>query len=244
MNQLIIVIAATQAHKEAATAVLGARGIEISDLHPVTLGPSYESRHGHPKPGRLAALVCTEGEAAGLLKDIEAWGESVSVIHIGTERSWLGPQTGVPVDHRLAVGPDLVGQAMGSLLDQLGVGGQIKVECIAFSYRRGVPETQMVFDTRFLANPFWVAELRELSGLHPAVKRYVMRQPAARVLVSATVRMTRGLLPWYSGHLKGPLRLAFGCTGGRHRSVAIAQEVARRLRGSEELDVTLIVRDL
>ena len=119
------------------------------------------------------------------------------------------------------------------------------VTCLAFGYKNGVPpEAALMVDARFLDNPYWDPDLRELTGRDQEVVDFVMKQKPAQKLLSDLERMVRDLLPLY--HEKGRMHLvvAFGCTGGRHRSVVLASEMAGRLRTIEGIDVDLVTRDI
>ncbi len=108
-------------------------------------------------------------------------------------------------------------------------GMQVRVS--SFGYKRGVPiDVDLVLDCRFLPNPHWVPELRASSGLDDAVRDFVLGQPLAQTFVDQLVALLETLLPAYREEGKSYLGIAFGCTGGRHRSVAIAEAVAERLR--------------
>ncbi|HKH05341.1 MAG TPA: RNase adapter RapZ [Acidimicrobiales bacterium] len=107
----------------------------------------------------------------------------------------------------------------------------MQVTLLSFGYKHGLPlDADLVFDCRFLPNPHWVDELRPLTGLDEPVRDYVLRQPPAKEFLGHLETMMRQLLPAYVAEGKAYLTIAFGCTGGRHRSVAISEEVARRLR--------------
>jgi UPF0042 nucleotide-binding protein len=102
---------------------------------------------------------------------------------------------------------------------------------LSFGYKNGLPlDADLVFDCRFLPNPHWVDELRPQTGLDAPVRDYVLGQPAAGQFLDNLATMLEQLLPAYVAEGKAYLTIALGCTGGRHRSVAIAEEVARRLR--------------
>lgn len=106
---------------------------------------------------------------------------------------------------------------------------QITVE--SFGFKHGLPlDVDLVLDCRFLPNPHWVDELRPLSGLDEPVREYVLGQPTTGQFLDHLQRLLRLLLPAYVHEGKSYLTIAFGCTGGRHRSVAIAEEVAEQLR--------------
>ena len=102
---------------------------------------------------------------------------------------------------------------------------------LSFGYKNGLPlDADLVFDCRFLPNPHWVDELRPLTGLDEPVRNYVLGQPAAGEFLDNLETLLVQLLPAYVAEGKAYLTIALGCTGGRHRSVVIAEELARRLR--------------
>ncbi len=109
-------------------------------------------------------------------------------------------------------------------------GPAMHITLLSFGYKNGLPlDADLVFDCRFLPNPHWVDELRPLSGLDAPVRDYVLRQPAAGEFLENLQTMLGQLLPAYVQEGKSYLTIALGCTGGRHRSVAVAEEIARRL---------------
>jgi RNase adapter protein RapZ len=102
---------------------------------------------------------------------------------------------------------------------------------ISFGYKHGLPlDADLVFDCRFLPNPHWVAELRPLSGLDEPVRAFVLTQTETKEFLERIDDLLLFLLPAYAAEGKSYLSVALGCTGGRHRSVALAEELARRLR--------------
>jgi RNase adapter protein RapZ len=111
----------------------------------------------------------------------------------------------------------------------------IAVFVTSFSYRRGLPpEADIVFDARFLANPYYVGELRDLTGLDPAVGDYVASDEGFDVFFGSVTTMLASLLPRFSQEGKSYLTIAIGCTGGRHRSVYLAERIAAWLRENGE----------
>ena len=107
----------------------------------------------------------------------------------------------------------------------------ILVSCVSFGFRQGVPEdADLVFDVRFLPNPHFVEEFRPLTGRHPRVAKYIRSFPQTREFVSRISDLLIYLLPHYIHEGKSYLTIAFGCTGGQHRSVMIAEEVGKHLR--------------
>jgi len=120
----------------------------------------------------------------------------------------------------------------------------LRVNITSFGFRHGLPaDADLVFDVRFLPNPHFVTALRPWTGRHPRVARYVMKTPAARTFLSLTNRLLAFLVPRYIEEGKTYLTIAVGCTGGRHRSVAIAEALGVRLRRMKGLDVQLRHRD-
>jgi RNase adapter protein RapZ len=110
-------------------------------------------------------------------------------------------------------------------------GKSILVSCVSFGFRQGVPEeADLMFDVRFLPNPHFVPEFRPFTGRHPKVAKYIRSFPQTREFIQRISDMLVYLLPHYIREGKSYLTIAFGCTGGQHRSVLIAEEVSKRLR--------------
>ena len=115
---------------------------------------------------------------------------------------------------------------------------------ISFSYRSGLPrEADLVFDVRFLANPHYNPALRPLDGLHLQIGKFVAADEGFGPFFDALTGLLAALMPRYRGEGKSYLTLAVGCTGGRHRSVYVAERLAAWLRENHE-HVTVIHRDL
>jgi UPF0042 nucleotide-binding protein len=107
----------------------------------------------------------------------------------------------------------------------------ILVSSVSFGFRQGVPEdADLVFDVRFLPNPHFVPEFRPLTGRDPKVAKYIRSFPQTREFISRISDLLVYLLPHYIHEGKSYLTIAFGCTGGQHRSVMIAEEVGKHLR--------------
>ena len=103
---------------------------------------------------------------------------------------------------------------------------------MSFGFKYGVPlDADLVVDARFLPNPHWIPELRPFTGRDPGVRDYVLGQEDAAEFLDRYTEVLRLLVPGYRREGKRYLTLAVGCTGGKHRSVAIAEEFARRLTG-------------
>jgi UPF0042 nucleotide-binding protein len=122
-------------------------------------------------------------------------------------------------------------------------GKHLLVSCVSFGFRHGLPEdADTVSDVRFLPNPHFIPEFRPLTGRDPRVAKYIRSFPQTREFISRTVSDLLFLLPHYIREGKAYLTIAFGCTGGQHRSVMIAEEVGKRLRRSG-YEVKVVHRD-
>jgi UPF0042 nucleotide-binding protein len=120
----------------------------------------------------------------------------------------------------------------------------MQASIVSFGYKHGLPlDVDLVFDCRFLPNPHWVDELRPQTGVDAAVREYVLEQPQALEFLDRLDGLFGLLLPAFVQEGKSYLRIAVGCTGGRHRSVVIAEELARLLR-EHGLDPTVAHRDI
>ncbi len=122
---------------------------------------------------------------------------------------------------------------------------QLFLSMVSFGYKFGLPdEADMVLDSRFLPNPHWVPELRPLSGLDEPVVQHVLRLEGAERLLDSIVEMVRFLGPRFLAEQKPRVVLAIGCTGGRHRSVVLVEELARRLKGEPWVVTSISHRDI
>ena len=114
-----------------------------------------------------------------------------------------------------------------------GVGSHLLVSCLSFGFKNGVPlDADLVFDVRFLPNPHFVPEFRKLTGQNPLVAKYVGDFPQTAEFLAKVTDMILFLLPHYVKEGKSYLTIAFGCTGGQHRSVMMAEEMTKRLSKS------------
>ena len=115
---------------------------------------------------------------------------------------------------------------LADLFAENGVLDAMQVSIVSFGYKNGLPlDVDLVFDVRFLPNPHWDENLRPLSGLDNAVRDYVLAQELSQKFVDQLTQMLALLLPAYKAEGKSYLTLAIGCTGGRHRSVVIAERL-------------------
>jgi UPF0042 nucleotide-binding protein len=120
----------------------------------------------------------------------------------------------------------------------------LRATVVSFGYKYGLPvDADLVVDVRFLPNPHWIPELRELTGRDPEVRDYVLGQEGAEEFLDRYTELLEIIGAGYTRESKRYLTLAVGCTGGKHRSVAIAEDLAARLR-SDGVQVSVIHRDL
>ncbi|MGH3955957.1 RNase adapter RapZ [Mycobacteroides salmoniphilum] len=121
----------------------------------------------------------------------------------------------------------------------------LSVTVESFGFKYGLPmDADMVVDVRFLPNPHWVDELRPHTGQHPAVSQYVLSQPGADEFLDTYHRLLNLVIDGYRREGKRYMTIAVGCTGGKHRSVAIAEALAASMAPDEGLSVRVLHRDL
>jgi len=142
---------------------------------------------------------------------------------------------------------DTVHELRDQIIDLLAgpttVGLQVTV--MSFGFKRGTPrEADLLFDVRFLPNPHWIEHLRPLDGRDDEVRDYVFGQPVAGPFLDRLEGLLDVTLPGYVAERKRYLTIAIGCTGGKHRSVAIAEHVAAHLAGRHDVTVRTVHRDL
>ncbi|WP_207787134.1 RNase adapter RapZ [Actinomycetospora cinnamomea] len=119
------------------------------------------------------------------------------------------------------------------------------VTVVSFGYKHGLPpDADLVVDMRFLPNPHWIPELREHDGREAEVRDYVLSQEGAEEFLERYLELLRLVGAGYRREGKRYLTVAVGCTGGKHRSVAIAEELARRMEGTDGVRVTVSHRDV
>jgi UPF0042 nucleotide-binding protein len=122
---------------------------------------------------------------------------------------------------------------------------QLSIQIITFGYKHGVPqEADLVFDVRFMQNPYYVAELRRLSGLTEEVRDFVLGQPLAQRFIDYVKEFLAFTIPAYIQEGKTRLTIGLGCTGGYHRSIVIAEELAAWLREQDFGPVAVFHREL
>ncbi len=183
-------------------------------------------------------VLGTDDGGAELLREADRRGIKYVLVHDGEDDGHLGG-TYERAHHRIE------SAQREELARHLRSRERPLVTCLAFAYKNGAPaEAALLIDARFLDNPYWVPELRELSGRDPQVADFVMQQPAARRLLDDIERIVGELLPLYEEKGRMHVVVAFGCTGGRHRSVVLASELARRLDEKDGIDVDFVTRDI
>ncbi|WHS34886.1 RNase adapter RapZ [Auritidibacter ignavus] len=120
----------------------------------------------------------------------------------------------------------------------------LRINVLSFGFKYGVPQdANFLADVRFIPNPHWVPELRPLTGLDEPVSEFVLAKPGVDIFLDHYVQALHPVMEGYRAENKHYATLAIGCTGGKHRSVAIAEELGRRLRKQPGLKVTISHRD-
>ncbi len=189
-----------------------------------------------PKEGDV--VVPLSVRAAAVLDQADRDGIRYVVVHHGPDD---GRKNGTyrRAHHRVEA-PQLA-----ELARRLGADQKMLVRCVAFAFKEGIPkDSAFVVDARCLANPYWGEDLRDLDGRDPRVARFVLDQLEATALLGSLEQMLSALLPAYRARGRMELTLAFGCNGGRQRSVALATELARRLQRRADLEVGVELRDV
>jgi len=183
------------------------------------------------------AVLGVTGGGADLLRDADRRGVKYVLVHDGGSDGTPGGSY-ERAHHRVEA------SQVAELAQHLRSRERPLVTCLAFGYKNGAPaDAALLIDARFLDNPYWVPELRERNGLDPAVTEYVMKQPAAARLLDDLERMVVDLLPLYTEKGRMHLVVAFGCTGGQHRSVVLASAMSKRLE-ARGVDVDFVTRDI
>ena len=120
----------------------------------------------------------------------------------------------------------------------------MRISLMSFGFKYGIPhDADLVMDVRFLKNPYFVPELKPRSGLDPEVRHYVLENPETPVFLDHFKSLLNFLIPLYKREGKSYLTIAIGCTGGRHRSVAVSSVLHEYILGTEQ-GATLFHRDI
>jgi UPF0042 nucleotide-binding protein len=151
-------------------------------------------------------------------------------------------------DHVIDTSSLSIPQLQEKLLSRLpadSVRDTVQVDVVTFGFKHGIPlEADLVFDARFLTNPFYDPDLKPLTGLQAPVRDFVLRQPTASRFLDLVAELLTLTVPAYRAEGKTRLTVALGCTGGHHRSIALAEELAARLRGLEHASISIYHREL
>ena len=184
-----------------------------------------ETRHRHPLDSDAGGVADSIARERSLLAEIRA-------------------EADVIIDTSELSGRQLRERLYGAL-DLPDDDQALAIQLVSFGYKHGVPlEADIVFDVRFMENPFYIDRLRPLNGLDDEVRAFVLAQPITERFVGQVTDFLDFLIPGFEKEGRSRLTVAFGCTGGQHRSIAIAEEVARRLREKEISPVTIWHREL
>jgi len=184
------------------------------------------------------AVLPLRGDSVTVLKDADAQNIKYVLVHVGAADGRAGGSHD-RAHHRVDVAQ------LRELAHQLRSRERLLITCLAFGYKNGIPDgASWVVDVRLLENPYWVDELRPLDGRDPRVSDYVINQPAAQELLGNLETTLRAAIPHYRERGRSQLVVAFGCTGGRHRSVSMAREMAARLKSVDGIDVEFTARDI
>ncbi len=183
-----------------------------------------ETRHRHPlAEGRgIADAVAYERHLLGPVREDADVVVDTSELSLRELRERIFAAIGAgPVDDRLAI------------------------QLISFGFKFGVPlEADLVLDVRFIENPYYIAELRQLSGLTEQVREFVLGRPGTDRFLELTQELLDFLAPAYAADGRTRLTIAIGCTGGYHRSIVITEELAEHLRRTDRVRVAVFHREL
>jgi len=217
------------------------------DLHVLFLDASDEMllrRFSETRRPHALAMSAAAGQAASVLEGV------------GLERERLAPlrarATRVIDTTSLSV-HELRRAILGQFGPASGAAERMAVRVVSFGYKYGIPvDADLVFDVRFLKNPYFLPELKELPGTDARVRNYILGFAETTELVDKTLKLLQYVIPKYEREGKSYLTIAFGCTGGMHRSVVVAEHITtlleQTLRASSSatshIDVTVAHRDV
>lgn len=202
--------------------------------------------------GLQPTVVCLDASDDVLVRRFEnvrrahpLQGDGTIVEGIEAEKRALHPVRGI-ADQVIDTSELSVHDLRRKLEDMFGgeLGRAIRITVMSFGFKYGLPrDADLVFDVRFLPNPYWQPELKALNGTDGPVASFVLAQDGATDALDHLQALVATVLPGYRREGKRYLTVAIGCTGGKHRSVAIANELAGRLEGPER-EVRVLHRDL
>jgi UPF0042 nucleotide-binding protein len=230
----------------------------VDNLPPALIGKMAELASTSGNPGRVAIVADVRGgvffnELSQGLQDLKALGIPYRILFLDASdedlvnryeatrrRHPLAPADRVVEGIRkerlmmqsLKEGADLIIDTSGMSPHELRDRIRVQVSLISFGYKYGLPrDADLVFDVRFLPNPHWIERLRPLPGTHAEVRDYVTGQRAFDEFMRKLRSLFNTLVPGYVLEGKSYLTIAVGCTGGRHRSVVVADELAQYFHG-------------
>jgi UPF0042 nucleotide-binding protein len=223
--------------------LLGAR----RDLHVIFLDASdetllrrfSETRRPHPLSAHTHASVPPSAASTVALAVLDG---------VGIERERLAPLR-ARATRVIDTTNTSVHELRRILIAQFGPASQggpsMVTRVVSFGFKFGPPvDADLVLDVRFLDNPYFVPELKALTGLDEPVARYVLSRPETQEFLQRTTSLLEYVMPRYEREGKSYLTIAIGCTGGRHRSVTIAEKLARVLEGATETRIAVVHRDI
>ena len=214
---------------EQARVALAARGVPMQVLYleasdAILVSRFSETRHRHP-------LQTRSGVQAGIVLERERLARTRAIADEVIDTSGLS-----------------IGQLKELLFRHIprdSAADELLIDILTFGFKFGIPiDADLVFDVRFLTNPYYVPDLKPLSGLQTAVREYVLGQPEAGRFLDLVVELLQLTVPAYRTEGKTRLTVALGCTGGYHRSIALAEELADRLRTLGGVSVAVFHREL
>ncbi|HSH21480.1 MAG TPA: RNase adapter RapZ [Candidatus Caenarcaniphilales bacterium] len=215
---------------EAAVGALESRGVVpqvffLEARDDVLIRRFSETRHRHPLDSEEHGVAESIARERDLLSDIRA-------------------QSDVTIDTSDLSGRQLR-ERINTHLDSARGSGPMPLQLISFGYKHGVPlEADLVFDVRFMENPFYIDRLRPHSGLTEPVREFVLKQPVTERFLEFIREYFEFALPAYEAEGKSRLTVGIGCTGGFHRSIAIAEAIAEQWRGAGGGPVSVWHREL
>ena len=261
-RRIVILTGVSGSGKSTAVRALEDAGYFCIDNLPVVLLPQLTGLGELAQPDTRLALVVDAREghmlrkAPGILGRLRDEGHHVELVFL--DASDESVPAGIARERELLADlRDLADQVIDTsqlnvhdlkrlMMARFGESGAAlpSLTIISFGYRFGVPpQADLVFDLRFLPNPFFVPELKPLTGEDPRVASYVLERSETQEFLDRIVDLAQFLFPRYQREGKAYLTVALGCTGGKHRSVAVAAALAQRL-GAGRPDVQLQHRDI
>jgi UPF0042 nucleotide-binding protein len=189
-----------------------------------------------PHPLSTAVAAGAGGPAGAVLEGIQIERERLAPLRALASRV---------LDTTLLSVHDLRRQVVSLFGPGAGKSARLRTRLLSFGFKYGVPvDADLMLDVRFIENPFFIPSMRDQSGLDAEVASFVLEKPDAREFVERSLALLEFALPRYEAEGKSYLTVAIGCTGGRHRSVAIAERMGSELRQRLGLDIDVAHRDI